>query len=93
MTKSDNVVLAAILIGIAMIPFAAKAETTSIKVDKTAIYEYLDKKDVYCDYLEELSVSEYGNIKVYHLVCRNNDSTSIYDFVPEQIVQTYYIED
>ena len=64
-----------------------------VEIDKGAVYEYFDKNNVYCNYIQDISVDTYGNIEVYHIVCKNNDSFSIYDFTPAQLVQTYYIED
>lgn len=55
--------------------------------------EFLDEKGYVCEDVSDISEIRYGNIIAYSVVCENpsSNSYSVYEYVPEQTVQTYHL--
>jgi len=80
---------AAIIASLFVIP---DVHSEALEFTEETAQEFLSQKGMYCENIPDVSSSTYGNIKVFHITCKNRVGTSIYDFVPSQLVQTYYVE-
>jgi len=69
-----------------------EVHSEGLEFTEKSAQEFLSQKGMHCENIPDVSSSMYGNVKVFHITCKNKVGTSIYDFVPSQLVQTYYIE-
>ena len=61
--------------------------------DNNDIDGFFDNQQILCNDLVDISMSKYDNLKVYHIMCKDNaGNIRIYNYTPTQTVMTYYIE-
>ena len=66
-----------------------KAE--NIDFNEPLLSNYLKERQVLCHSISDVSQNTYGNIVIYDITCNNEGSYSIYQYAPEQFVQTHYL--
>lgn len=83
----DKLILMVIISGILAVP--ALSESSS---NESVVKKYLESRNIKCDNVKDIKKVKYGNIEAYNLICEKGNQTDVFEFVPEQLVKIFHIE-